>query len=98
MRREKDRKAKKSRDNSPSRTLNFFSPKASLKSPSTDSGEDTDSVAPSPGLASAKHCNTPQILANVLGSMAGDKLAYPNNVKQTLVQQFGTHFTELGWI
>ena len=93
---DKNLKLKKPSDMSPSCTLRFTSPDSLLKSTSTNSGEDTNSVAPSPDLAKTKHCDTPQILASVLGLIVGDKLAYSDNVKQTLVQQFGTYFTELG--
>ena len=40
-------------------TLWFLSPNSLLKSISTDSGNDTDLVAPSPGLTKKKHCDTP---------------------------------------
>ena len=81
-RREKERQ-EASGTGAPARTLAFTSPNTKTKSTSAqsiaDSGDETDSVAPSPGLSVTKHCDTPENLASIIGSIVGDKLAYSHD-------------------
>ena len=100
-RREKERQ-EASGTGAPARTLAFTSPNTKTKSTSSqsiaDSGDETDSVAPSPGLSVTKHCDTPENLASIIGSIVGDKLAYSHDKTIILAQQFGTYFGKLGWL
>ncbi len=60
---------------------------------SDEASMDTDSIT---GLTDMVVCNTPEKLAEVFGSMVGDKLAYPVETVSLLESQLEMHFSKMG--